>query len=127
MDNLEYITTVLSKIVDERIDQNKSALSLLGLFYETIIGKAPHIYNSSILIISEYSDLINENLIDNIQDMITQNGFLIDTIKSRYGKNIFYQQSVVLFVYWMLKKKRMRSFNCSANKRKKLRTDKKHR
>ncbi|MDD5272664.1 MAG: hypothetical protein PHU14_08100, partial [Methylovulum sp.] len=68
----------------------------------------PCIQKSSIVIWDEFEQFIDDTLIDNIQEFIDKNQSLADTIKRRYCENSLYQQSTVLFIYWLLKKKKKR-------------------
>jgi hypothetical protein len=78
-----------------------------GLYY-SITGIKPVPQKSSIVIWDTFENLISADLIDNIHDVLKKTDGLSEIIKERYSKNLFYQQSVILFVYWMLKKKKRR-------------------
>lgn len=80
----------------------------LNSLYKTYTGLEPHSQKSSITIWDTYEKFIDQNLVDNINSYVEQNSFISDLIKSNYSKNSFYQQSVVLFVYWMLENKKRR-------------------
>ena len=80
----------------------------LDRFYEYFTGLSPHAAKSSLTIWDEFEDLINVNLVDDIQKVIQKNDFLSGVIKEKYSNNAFYQQSAILFVYWMLKKRKLR-------------------
>lgn len=67
-----------------------------------------HSYNqkSSLVIWDAFENLIDENLINNIQLFISKNPAISLIIKDNYSKNSIYRQSVVLFIYWMLKRQK---------------------
>jgi ppGpp synthetase/RelA/SpoT-type nucleotidyltranferase len=88
--------------------QEYSILERLDGLYLSSTDIKPHTQKSSIIIWDEFEQFIDENLVDNIQAMLTKNEFLSETIKKRYIENVFYHQSTILFVYWMLKKKKKR-------------------
>ncbi|MBL6986748.1 MAG: RelA/SpoT domain-containing protein [Methylobacter sp.] len=89
------------------LEEHKILDRLDGL-YLSITGIKPHRSKSAIVIWDEFEQLIDEHLVDNIQAFLKSNEFLSETIKKRYTENLFYQQSTVLFVYWMLKKRKQR-------------------
>ncbi|MCE9661927.1 hypothetical protein LY622_00590 [Halomonas sp. M5N1S17] len=76
--------------------------------YCSVTGYKPHNQKSSIVIWDAFEQFLDQDLIDSIQDLVEKNPHIPEAIKSRYMKGNLYQQSVVLFVYWLLKKKRRR-------------------
>ena len=88
--------------------QKHSILERLDGIYLSITGIESHTQKASITIWDEFEQFIDENLINNIQSMLAQYRFIAQIIKDNYHRNVFYQQSTVLFVYWMLKKKKNR-------------------
>lgn len=83
-------------------------LTRLDGLYQSLTGFKPHTQKSSIAIWDAFELLIDEHLVGNIQEFINTNSYLADAIKSHYLRNSFYQQGTILFVYWMLKKKKLR-------------------
>lgn len=84
--------------------EKHNVIKRLDGFYESFTGLSPHMTKSSITIWDEFEDLIDADLVDNVQEVINRNEFLSGVIKEKYSDNTFYQQSTILFVYWMLKK-----------------------
>ena len=76
--------------------------------YTSFTGLKPYHPKAAITIWDEFEQCINDTLVDKIQAMLKEFGFLSEIIKDKYRENSFYQQSTVLFVYWMLKKKKRR-------------------
>src|SRR5699024_1928337 len=74
----------------------------------SITGNRPHNQKSAIAIWDAFEQFLDEGLIDSVQDVIEKNPHIPETLKARYMDANNYQQSVVLFVYWLLKKKRRR-------------------
>ena len=70
-----------------------------------------HTQKSSIIIWDTFERFVDGNLVDKIQSMLNDNTFLSDAIVRRYGEYAIYQQSTVLFVYWLLKNKKNRLLN----------------
>ena len=60
-----------------------------------------------------YEQFVDETLVDSIQSLFSKPSYsyLPDKIKQRYPENAFYQQSIVLFIYWMLINKKRRLLN----------------
>ncbi|WP_309043752.1 GTP pyrophosphokinase [Marinobacter sediminicola] len=76
--------------------------------YRSITGNFPSNQKSSIVIWDEFEDLITGDLPSLIESFLARNQFLGEIIVKKYLDNGLYQQSVVLFIYWMLKRKRTR-------------------
>jgi ppGpp synthetase/RelA/SpoT-type nucleotidyltranferase len=76
--------------------------------YESLTGLKPYNEKSSLLIWDEFEQFIDDSLIDSISSFITVRGEIPQLIKDRYAEHNLYQQSIVLFLYWMLAKKRRR-------------------
>ena len=89
------------------LEEHKILERLDGLYF-SITGIKSHTQKSSITIWNEFEQLIDEHLVDSIQAMLSENDFLSGVIKKQYSKSALHQQSTVLFVYWMLKKRKKR-------------------
>lgn len=76
--------------------------------YRSMTGLQSYSLKSSIVIWDQFEQLIDDQLVDNIQSELSKIDSLPEIIKSRYGDSALYQQSIVLFIYWMLKKKKRR-------------------
>lgn len=76
-------------------------------FYLEFIGRHANNQKSSIVIWDVFESLVDSSLIDNIRAFMKKNEFLSSTIKNN-KKNVFYQQSVVLFVCYLLKHNKKR-------------------
>jgi ppGpp synthetase/RelA/SpoT-type nucleotidyltranferase len=88
--------------------EEHNVIRRLDGLYESFTGLSPHTTKSSITIWDEFEDLIDTHLVDNVQEVIKKNNYLARVIKEKYSDNTFYQQSTILFVYWMLKKAKRR-------------------
>jgi len=79
--------------------------------YRSFIGIQAHNQKSSLIIWDEFEDLVSDDLITEIQDQVVKNAdyaFLSDLIQNQYSQHVLYQQSIVLFLYWMLTTKKRR-------------------
>jgi ppGpp synthetase/RelA/SpoT-type nucleotidyltranferase len=103
-DFFSSVTNLLNRGPLEDLD----ILNRLDGLYFSLTEIKPYTQKSSIAIWDTYEQFITEGLIDNIQEFLLRYDFLGETIKKKYKESAFYQQSTVLFVYWMLKNKRQR-------------------
>jgi len=89
------------------LQEHKILERLDGLYFSTT-GIKSHTQKSSLIIWDEFEQFVDGHLVDNIQTMLKENDFIPEIIKGRYSENAFYQQSTVLFVYWLLRKRKKR-------------------
>lgn len=90
--------------------ENKIVERLDGT-YQSFVGATPHNQKSTLIIWGQFEDLATFDLVEAIQNDIVnkpQYQFLGELIKNKYSSNVIYQQSVVLFLYWMLARKKKR-------------------
>jgi len=108
----DFFTSVTEQL-NYGILEEHSIVKRLDNLYLTLTGINPHSQKSSIVIWDVFEKFIDENLIDNIQTLLNDPKYSVlpDSIKKQYPKNSFYQQGVILFIYWMLitKKRRLLS------------------
>jgi len=90
--------------------QEYGVIDRLDGLYLSLTGIKSHAQKSSIVVWDTYEKFVDENLFESIQSMFKDSKYngLPETIKNRYSENIFYQQSIVLFIYWMLVNKKRR-------------------
>lgn len=90
--------------------QEYGVLQRLDGLYFTLTGFKSHNQKSSLVIWEEFEEIIDEKLIDSIQSFLKKSDYthLPQIIKDRYSENILYQQSTVLFLYWMMVNKKRR-------------------
>lgn len=88
--------------------QEHRIIEQLDSIYRALTGFVSQSQRSSVLIWETYAQLIDGRLIDSIDSFIKESTYLANIIQERYDRGGLYQQSVVLFVYWMLKKKKSR-------------------
>lgn len=88
--------------------QEYSVVERLDKIYQGAVGIPAVTHKSSLVVWDVYESLIDENLVSEVLAFYERYPFLSGIIASRYEVNPFFQQSVILFVYWMLKRKRAR-------------------
>ena len=103
----DFFTEVTQRLYYGPLEEHKIIERLDGLYLSTS-GIKSHNQKSSIIIWDQFERFIDEGLVDNIQAMLSKNELIPEIIKKRYSENAFYHQSTLLFVYWMLKKKKSR-------------------
>ncbi|KIP75176.1 (p)ppGpp synthetase [Vibrio harveyi] len=81
----------------------------LDTLYTELIGIAPRpAQKSSIVVLDEFDNLVNEDLIVTIQKLAERKTFIIDSIKAGVNNFPFYSQSVSIFTFWLALKRRNR-------------------
>jgi len=103
----DFFSQVTSQLNHGPLEKHGVLARLDGL-YISMTGLQSYSQKSSIVIWDQFEQLIDENLVDDIQSTLSEIGSLPDIIKARYSESVLYQQSTVLFVYWMLKKRKRR-------------------
>lgn len=77
----------------------------LDALYHSFTENTAHQQKSAIIIWDEYESFLTEELVDNVTRQLVNNEkykFLSEIIKRKYPISVLYQQSVILFLYWML-------------------------
>lgn len=105
----EFFTSVTKQLNYGPL-QEFGVIDRLDGLYLSLTGIKSHAQKSSIVVWDEYEQFIDADLVDNIQKLFSKPelSFLSNTIRDRYSENVFYQQSTVLFIYWMLINKKRR-------------------
>ncbi|MBY6209715.1 MULTISPECIES: GTP pyrophosphokinase family protein [Halomonas] len=88
--------------------ESYSIIDRLDGIYQSVTGIKPHQQKSSIVIWDEFEQFIDDDLIDSISGFLKKHDYIPGIIVSRYNYHNIYQQSTVLFLFWMLKNKRAR-------------------
>ena len=103
----DFFTDVVEKLNWGPVQEHKIIAGLDGLYFSWT-GIQPIMQKSSIAIWDVFEDLITGDLLETIRLDLEKIEQLPDIIKERYSKNSFYHQSTVLFVYWMLRRRKER-------------------
>jgi ppGpp synthetase/RelA/SpoT-type nucleotidyltranferase len=90
--------------------QEYGVVERLDGLYLRLTGMRPYNQKSSLVVWDEYERFVDENLVGSIESLLDNPSysFLPDSIKDKYSENIFYQQSTIFFIYWMLKYRKRR-------------------
>lgn len=81
-------------------------VSKLDALYFSSTGIKANTQKSILTILDEFEDLVNDTLISSIESYIHQTPEIVEIIQEKYKEGALYKQSTVLFIYWMLKRKR---------------------
>ena len=95
----------VTSLLNEGPLKDLNIIETMDSLYENFTAFKPSNHKSSLTVWDAYEDLVDENLIESIQGQllsVSDYSTLKDTIVLEYPRNAFYQQSIVLFVYWML-------------------------
>lgn len=104
---IETTDEIFCKVTDELNAgplKDYSIIEQLDSLYYSLTQLQSNNQKSSLSIWDAFEQFIDENLISNIQKFIAKNPAIPMIIKEKYSGNSIYRQSIVLFIYWMLKK-----------------------
>ena len=93
--------------INNPLEEHNILEKLDGIYYSKT-GIKPYTQKSAIIVWDVFEQFIGDDLVNKIQIMIKEHDFLFHIIKKRYSESVFYQQSTILFIYWMLKKHKRR-------------------
>lgn len=83
---------------------NLKIVEQLDSMYIALTELQPNHQKSSLSIWDAFEEFIDGELIHNIQLFIDKNKYIPEIIKEKYLLNTIYRESIVLFIFWMLKK-----------------------
>ncbi len=81
----------------------------LDSLYFQKTGLHSYAEKSSLIIFDTFEKFITEDLIENIDNLLNIKPFLITKIQEKYSSFKIYQQSVILFAYWLIDTKKRRT------------------
>lgn len=83
-----------------------SFINVLNEVYEKQVGVKPAaIQKSSLVVLDEFEDLIDKNLVSNLETFVNQRQFIANTIRNYSSQEPFLKQSVSIFVSWLVLKR----------------------
>lgn len=84
----------------------------LDSLYEDIIGIKPMVMQKSgLVVLAEFEDLIDSQLINTMQTFFKSNSYVLDMIKLKSSTDPLYRQSISLFIGWLIVRRRSRLIN----------------
>lgn len=103
----EFFSKV-TKLLNEGPIKEYKIVERLDSFYLSIVGYQPHNQKTALTILDAFEDIIDECLIDNIQIFIQKNPAFSLIVKDKYQTSATHRQSIIFFIYWLLKTKKAR-------------------
>ncbi len=103
----DFFSQVNSRLTSSSSENLNFQTQLDDLYEESVGFKCINAQKSSIVILDQFDKLIDEDLIRKLKLFINKENYLTDAIKNGIKNNPFYTQSVILFVYYLIKKKKL--------------------
>lgn len=101
----EFFINVTTQL-DSQPSQHHKTQNLLDQIYEELTGLLPINQKSSIVILDEFQDCIDESLESKLKKFIENNRHISTIIRERSATNTFYSQSIIVFVYYLVRSRR---------------------
>ncbi|OOE65984.1 (p)ppGpp synthetase [Salinivibrio sp. IB868] len=102
----DFFSDVNSRLIST-VSENLNFQQQLDELYKKHIGlDSVAAQKSSIVVLDEFSGLITEELIGKLDVFIKNESYLPGVIRNGINENPFYEQSVIIFVYYLIKKKK---------------------
>lgn len=99
----EFFLDVIKKTESEEVSDVESFLDATFL---RISGVTPIKMNSTIIILDAFQYLIDDRFEADLLKFASCNQYLGEIIKAKSLENKFYMQSVIIFVYWLIRRKK---------------------
>lgn len=97
-----------TKLINHGPLQEHGIAEGLNALYLKATGLKPLFQKSSIIVYDTYERFLDQYLLESVNDFLSEYPFLPEKIHERYFSEVFFRQSSVLFVYWMMKVKKRR-------------------
>ncbi|WP_422491183.1 GTP pyrophosphokinase [Endozoicomonas sp. ALE010] len=102
----DFFSDVNNKLTGS-ISENLNFQQELDELYLKYIGlNSISAQKSSIVVLDEFDYIINEDLISKLIKFLDKESYLSEVIRNGVNENPFYSQSVIIFVYYLIKKKK---------------------
>ncbi|TDP30767.1 ppGpp synthetase/RelA/SpoT-type nucleotidyltransferase [Idiomarina aquatica] len=106
----DFFSEVTQQLNQGPIDK-LDIISKLDALYYSFTGIKAETQKSILTILDEFQELVDDELIEKIEYFVKSNPIVPEIIQSKYTESAVYKQSTVLFIYWMLKRKRRTLLN----------------
>lgn len=107
----EFFSDVNENLNLGNLEEHDIERSLDALYFHLTGSPALPMQKSALVILNEFEDLLDGNLINKVQSLFGSNMDIASIIRNRAKREPFYRQSVSLFVAWLIKRKRSRLMN----------------
>lgn len=95
-------------IIEPEVQSASKVIAELDALYFFVIGIKPSRQELLVQLLVEYGTVVGDSIADDVRCFLVRHPYLPDIIKRRYTESLLYQQSGVLLLYWLLKKKKCR-------------------
>lgn len=102
----DFFSTVNKRLNSSSSDNLCFQYQLDELYGRYVGSNALQAQKSSIVILDEFDHIIDEQFLDVLENFLKKQSHLADVIRTGCINNPFYSQSVILFVYFLIKKKK---------------------
>lgn len=104
----DFFSDVSNKLTSGIIKDISLENELDNLYYNYLGIKPAEQQKSSLVILDVFEPIIKDDIVGKIDKLLKNNNFIVEAIKSNYEAFPFFSQSVIIFVYWLIMKKRQR-------------------
>lgn len=103
----EFFSYATKKLNQGPLQEHGIVEGLDSIFFKNTELK-PISQRSSLVIYDTFEQFLDDSTLQSIIEFSQINSFIFEKIKDRYFSEVFFKQSVVLFVYWMMRNKKRR-------------------
>lgn len=103
----DFFSQVNNRLTSSSSEKLDFQTQLDEIYEESVGFKCITSQKSSIVILDQFDKIIDEDLIRKLKNFIHKESYLIDAIKNGVKDNPLYAQSVILFVYYLIRKKKL--------------------
>lgn len=96
----------VSKAINEASDSYAGMQKQLDRFYVDLTKSVPHNQKSTLLILDTFKNLIKSDITEKLHQFIEDTPELSSLIEDRKNESIFFKQSIIIFVYWLVKRRK---------------------
>lgn len=96
----------VTRQLNEQPDRLYEVQELLNTLYFEMTGEQPVNQKSSLVIFDEFQNCMDENLDYKIRKFVRDNPHISEVIKERRNNHAFYNQSIIIFVYYLVRYRR---------------------
>ena len=104
METADHLFCETMRLLNEENSTRQQLLKELAVLYRSEIGDLREGFDEklNLMVLRECDDFIQSGLIDQIKQLIRDNGFIVGKIKDRLAYDPFWLQPTVLFAYWLV-------------------------
>lgn len=101
----DFFKSVTEKI-NTKTEPAEKLENYLDHLFESYTGQKPEKLKSTIIIYDTFKELVTVDTINKISKFITKTKGIDQLIRDGQDRHVFYKQSVIIFVYWLVRDRR---------------------